>query len=66
MAVGIEHALTASERAHQHEQSGLRQMKIGEHRAHHAELMAGIDKDIGLAAAGLYASRFSGGNIPAF
>ena len=35
-------------------------MKIGEQRAHHPELMAGIDKDISLAAPGLYPARFPG------
>ena len=61
MAICVEHALLAREGAHQHEQRGLRQMEIGEQRTHHPELMAGIDKNIGLAAPCLYPSRLRGG-----
>ncbi len=50
MTIGVEHPLLAGEGAHQHEQRGLRQMEIGEQRAHHPEFKARIDKNVSLAA----------------
>src|SRR5579864_2402484 len=49
MTVGLQDSLTAAERAHQHEESGLRQVEIGQQRAHDAKHEAGIDKEIGFA-----------------
>ena len=49
MAVGIQHPVGAGEGAHQHQQGGFRQVKIGEQRIHDPETVAGVDEDIGLA-----------------
>ena len=51
VTVGLEHSILAAEGAHQHEQRGLRQVKVCEQRPHHAEVVVGIsrvNKDIGL------------------
>ena len=65
MAISVEHSLLASESAHQHEQRGLRQMEIGEQRAHHSEFIARIDKDVSLAASRLSPGPISRRNIRA-
>src|SRR6185312_7918319 len=61
VAIGGQHALFAAEGTNQHQQRGLRQMKIGEQRANHPELKSGIDEQIGIAAPGLHSSVLAGG-----
>src|SRR5882762_2705616 len=47
--VGAKHILLATKRTYQHEQGGLRQMKIREHAPHHSEFESRIDEDIRLS-----------------
>src|SRR5208282_1696766 len=47
--------LFAAQRAHQHQQGGLRQMKVCQQRVYDAKTIAWIDKRVRLAAPGFYA-----------
>ena len=58
MAVGGKHLFYAAEGAHQHQQSGARQVKIGEQHIHHLEAITRRNEDVGLARPGLqFAAR---------
>src|SRR5271166_3070655 len=56
MMVGAEDKIGSGEGRDQHEQRGLRQVEIGQQCADDAETVARIDKDVGIAAAGVDAS----------
>src|ERR1039458_9047068 len=47
MAVGGEHFIHPSKRAHQHQQCRARQVKIGEQHIHHFEAITRYDEDVG-------------------
>ena len=59
MAVGVQHTGGCAERAYQHEQSGLGEMEVRQQRAHHTEIVTGVNEKICLSAAGLQ-SAFCG------
>ena len=44
VAVSVHDQFLAAQRAYQHQQSGLRQMKVGQQRVYDAESVAGIDE----------------------
>src|SRR5207244_12173608 len=46
VAVGIENGVHPSKRADQHQEAGLRQVKIGQQGSNHSELVSGVDKDV--------------------
>src|SRR5579872_2926014 len=54
MPVGLHNGFDSSERAHQHQKAGLREMKVCQKSADDAEPVAGIDKQIGLTPASLH------------
>src|SRR5579864_4626342 len=56
MPVGFHDWFFSPKRAHQHEECGLRQMKICQQRRHYAEFEAGMNKYVGLAAASLHSA----------
>jgi hypothetical protein len=56
MAVGVHHEFFTPERANQHEQSRLREVKVREQSVDYAESVAGIDKNVGFAGSRFYAT----------
>jgi hypothetical protein len=57
VAVGVKDPWLTSKGAHQHQQSGLREVKVGKQRASYTELISGVDEYVRLATAWL---NFSG------
>ncbi len=55
--VRLQHPFFPAERAHQHEQGGLRQVKIGKQRPDHSKFVSRIDENIRFAAACLDSPR---------
>src|SRR5512146_2939360 len=50
--VRLQNRLPPCEGAHEHDQRGLGQMEIGDHRVHQGEAKAWQDKEVGLARVG--------------
>jgi len=50
--VGMENAVSSSESADQHEQGGLGEVEVGQHRLHYFEFEAGIDEHVCRGGAG--------------
>jgi len=52
VAIALECVFFSSQSAHQHQESGLGKMKVGQQTLHHMKLEAGIDKQIRFAGTG--------------
>ena len=59
MVVCLEQRVFAGKCADQHQQSGLRQMKVSEQRADDLKFVPRVNEDLGFDAARLYSSRTS-------
>ncbi len=57
MPVRLEDPFRAGKRGDQHEQRGLWQVKVREHRVGHSEAVPGQDKEIGLTVKGFEFAR---------
>ena len=56
VTIGCECIPSSRKRADQHQQSRLRQVKVGEQRLHHFYVRAGREKDVGSAGMGFEAA----------
>src|ERR1044071_1205986 len=62
--VSFQNQFPTRERAHEHQQRGLRQMEIRQQRVHHAKLERRTDEQIGTAfAGGLVADEFPSAEV---
>src|SRR4051812_41315387 len=60
--VGGEDAVASGEGGDEHEERRLRQVEVGEQRAHDAEVEARVNKDVGFAGAGDEPTRVLSGD----
>jgi hypothetical protein len=61
VAIGAQHIFFSAQRANQHEQRGLGQMKVGEQSLDYSEFVSGVDEQIGLTRSGLDVASLLGG-----